>query len=441
MEHVSNLRLCVEYWPLSRPKPNPRNSKLHPRAQLKQIARSIREFGNLVPIIVDSDDTVIAGHGRLQAAQSIGLSEVPVLRVEHLTAVQKAAFAIADNKLTENGAWDPRQLAETLQIIAADISLEVEITGFAMGEIDLVIESQKLNPANKSDPADQMPIGRDGQPVSLVGDLWCLGEHRVLCGSALEPHCYAEVMAGDTAVMLISDPPYNVPIAGHASGLGRVRHGDFAMAVGELTPEAFVSFLQTFLTCAVAHCRPGAIFDVFMDWRHLDELSAATKAVGLERLNLAVWVKNNAGMGSLYRSQHELVFVFKYGDAPHRNNVQLGKYGRHRSNVWTYPNAATFSRNTEEGNLLAVHPTVKPVRLVADALLDCSARGDVVLDPFLGSGTTVMAAERIGRRCCGLELDPYFVDTIVRRWQQYTGGRASLAGSAKLFDQIADEGR
>jgi len=213
------------------------------------------------------------------------------------------------------------------------------------------------------------------------------------------------------------------------------------MAVGELTPEQFVNFLQTFLNLAVAHCRRGAILEVFMDWRHIDELSAAAKATGLELLNLAVWVKNNAGMGSLYRSQHELVFVFKYGDAPHRNNVQLGKYGRHRSNVWSYPNAATFSRSSEEGNLLAVHPTVKPVRLVADALLDCSARGDCVLDPFLGSGTTVMAAERIGRRCYGLELDPYYADTIVRRWQHYTGGQASLAGSAKLFGQIAEEGR
>src|SRR6478736_9846481 len=254
MEHVSNLRLCVEYWPPSRPKPNPKNAKRHPRAQLKQITRSIREFGNLVPIIVDDDDTVIAGHGRLQAAQSIGLAEVPVLRVEHLTAVQKAAFAIADNKLTENAEWDQQQLAQTLQIIAADISLEVDITGFAMGEIDLIIESQAANLTDKPDPADQIPAGRGGPPVSLLGDLWCLGEHRVLCGSALEQRCYADVMAGETAVMVFSDPPYNVPIAGHASGLGAVRHKDFDMAVGELTPEQFVDFLQTFLTCAVVHC-------------------------------------------------------------------------------------------------------------------------------------------------------------------------------------------
>src|SRR6476661_2477079 len=215
----------------------------------------------------------------------------------------------------------------------------------------------------------------------------------------------------------------------------------FDMAVGELTPEQFVDFLQTFLTCAVVHCRAGAILDVCMDWRHIDELSAAAKAVGLKTLNLAVWVKNNAGMGSLYRSQHELVFVLKYGEAPHRNNVQLGQYGRHRSNVWTYPNAATFSRSSEEGNLLALHPTVKPTRLVSDALLDCSGRGDCVLDPFLGSGTTLMAAERIGRRCYGLELDPHYVDTIVRRWQHYSGGQATLASNGKLFDQIADAGR
>jgi len=219
MEYASNLRLCVEYWPPSRPKPNPKNAKRHPRAQLKQIARSIREFGNLVPIIVDDDDTVIAGHGRLQAAQSIGLSEVPVLRVEHLTAVQKAAFALADNKLAENAEWDPRQLAQTLQIIAADISLEVDITGFAMGEIDLIIESQEQKPADKPDPADQIPAGRDGPPVSLPGDLWCLGEHRVFCGNALEQEPYAKVMAGETAAMLFSDPPLMCRSPGMPPGL------------------------------------------------------------------------------------------------------------------------------------------------------------------------------------------------------------------------------
>ncbi len=275
--------------------------------------------------------------------------------------------------------------------------------------------------------------------MSAVGDLWLLGRHRVLCGSALDGVAFTTLMAGEQAAMVFTDPPFNVPIEDHASGLGAVRHRDFVMASGEMNEAEFTAFLTRACSLLAGHSADGSLHFICMDWRHLGELQAAGAAIYSELKNLCVWVKSNAGMGSLYRSQHELIFVFKHGRAPHRNNVQLGQYGRHRSNVWQYPSINSFGRGGEEGNLLALHPTVKPVAMVADAIMDASARGEIVLDAFLGSGTTVVAAERMGRRCFGLELDPRYVDTAVRRWQAYTGERARHAVTGKTFDEVADE--
>lgn len=278
-------------------------------------------------------------------------------------------------------------------------------------------------------------IGAD-RPVSKPGDLWILGRHRVYCGNSLEEGAYAALMGSECATMVFTDPPYNVKIDGHASGLGAIRHRDFAMACGEMDEVQFTKFLTDACKLLAANSADGAIHFVCMDWRHMAELLAAGREAYSELKNVCVWTKHNAGMGSLYRSQHELVFVFKHGTAPHRNNVQLGQYGRHRSNVWRYRGANSFGQGTEEGNLLALHPTVKPVGLVEDAILDCSARGDIVLDAFLGSGTTLIAADRAGRRCYGLELDPLYVDTIIRRWQTASGGKAKHAGSGKCFDEL-----
>ena len=237
--------------------------------------------------------------------------------------------------------------------------------------------------------------------------------------------------------MVFTDPPYNVPIEGHATGLGSIHHRPFAMATGEMSQPAFAVFLARTLRNHAAFCRGGALLYACIDWRHTVELLAAAREADAELQNLCVWVKDNGGMGSLYRSQHELVFVFKTGSGPHRNNVQLGRFGRNRSNVWRYPGVNSFSRKTEEGNLLALHPTVKPVGMVADAILDCTARGDIVLDGFLGSGTTLIAAERTGRRCFGVELDPAYVDTIVKRWQRLSGGKAQHPESGRSFDDLA----
>jgi DNA modification methylase len=387
-------------------------------------------------VLVDADLKVIAGHGRLLAARQLGLCEVPTIGLEHLTAEQARAFAIADNRLTENASWDEKLLGEQLRELSElDLDFSLEATGFEIGEIDLLIEDAVA----KSDPADDVPSPAPGPAVCRPGDLWHLGHHRILCGSAIEDHAYEILMGVDRAAAVFADPPYNVPIDGHASGLGAIHHREFAMASGEMDQAAFTEFLRQVCALLARYSCDGSLHYLCMDWRHTRELLDAAQPVYAEWKNLCVWAKDNAGMGALYRSQHELVFVFKHGRARHRNNVQLGKHGRDRSNLWQYPGARSLSRTSEEGNLLALHPTVKPVRLVADALLDCTARGEVVLDPFLGSGTSLLAAERVGRVCRGIEIDPLYVDTAIRRWQAHTGEEARHDQTGRSFDAIAAE--
>jgi DNA modification methylase len=432
----SDLREVV-YRPIDDLKPDPANPRQHSKKQIRQIAKSIETFGFNMPVLVDARLKVIAGHGRLAACRELGWSEVPTLCLDHLSPAQARAFMIADNRLSELASWDDRLLAEQLKdlsLLGLDFSLEV--TGFEVGEIDLRIGALD-DPPRADDPADAVPDPVTGPAVSKPGDLWLLGQHRVLCGNVLDVAAVRALMGEERAAMVFSDPPYNVRIDGHATGLGAIHHRSFAMAAGELSRPAFAVFLATSLRHLAAFSAGGALLYICMDWRHLGELLAAGREIDARLENLCVWVKDNGGMGSLYRSQHELVFVFKTGRGRHRNNVRLGQFGRNRSNVWHYAGANSFSRKTEEGNLLALHPTVKPVGLIADAILDCTARGDLVLDGFLGSGTTVIAAERTGRRCFGLELDPGHVDTSIRRWQRLTGETAWHAVSRRSFDDLA----
>ena len=432
--------LSIQYRSTTDLKPDPKNPRTHSARQVRQIARSIEAFGFNVPVLVDSNLRVIAGHGRVQACQILGLHEVPTISLEHLSAAQIRAFMIADNRLTENAVWDEQLLGEQLKSLSeVNLDFSLEVTGFEMSEIDLFIEGLSPAPKADSDPADEVPESRGGVQVTVVGDLWLLDRHRVYCGSALHPQSYRTLMNRQRADCIFTDPPYNVPIAGHASGLGKMHHSDFVMASGEMNEAEFTQFLAQTCQFLAQHSKAGSLHFICMDWRHVGELLAAGKQVYHELKNICVWAKDNAGMGSFYRSQHELVLVFKHGNSAHRNNVQLGRYGRYRSNVWHYPGANSFSRSGDEGNLLALHPTVKPVALVADALLDCSARGEVVLDPFLGSGTTVIAAQRTGRLCYGVELDPSYVDTIVRRWQGFTGGKAVHSQSGHSFDELEQE--
>ena len=433
-------KLAIEYRPIVTLRPDPRNPRLHDERQVRQIARSIEVFGFNVPLLINSEMQVVAGHGRLEACKLLGITEVPTIRLEHLTESQTRAFMIADNRLTENAHWDKQLLAQQLKDLSAvELDFSLETIGFEMAEIDLMIEGLSPATGGKQDPADESPDETNKVQVSRLGDLWQLDKHRVLCADATELASYSKLMAGQKATVVFSDPPYNVRIDGHATGLGKTRHPEFPMASGEMSEGEFTEFLTQALAHLAGHSADGALHFICMDWRHMAELLAAGRRVYSELKNLCVWTKDNAGMGSLYRSQHELIFVFKNGKGPHRNNIQLGQFGRYRSNVWHYPGANSFSRTTDEGNLLALHPTVKPVALVADAIMDCSARGDIVLDGFLGSGTTVIAAERTGRVCFGLELDPVYVDTIIRRWQAFTSRSAIHAISRRSFNEIEEE--
>ncbi|NBU69965.1 MAG: site-specific DNA-methyltransferase [Bacteroidetes bacterium] len=409
-------------------KPYPTNARTHKKSQLKQIAKSIETFGFTNPVLVDDTNTIIAGHGRVEAAKMLGLATVPTIRLDHLTPEQVKAYVIADNRLAEKAGWDKEILALELQhLMELDLSFEVDVTGFSLPEIDLMLQA----PADKkADKADEVPEVA-AVAATQLGDLWQLGEHRVYCGSALEATSYKILLGAKKAQLVFTDPPYNVPIQGHVSGLGKVKHREFAMATGEMDASGFIHFLRTFMQQATKASKDGAIHYICMDWRHLPEILAAAEGVYSEFKNLCVWNKNNAGMGALYRSKHELVLVFKHGTGKHINNVELGKNGRYRTNVWDYAGVNTFGAGRSEE--LALHPTVKPVQLVQDALLDCSQRGGVVLDPFGGSGSTLIAAERTGREAYLMELDPLYVDVIICRWQAFTGGEAIHVASGLTF--------
>jgi DNA modification methylase len=239
------------------------------------------------------------------------------------------------------------------------------------------------------------------------------------------------------AEFVFTDPPYNVAIDGHVCGLGRVRHREFAMGCGEMSEAEFTAFLKAVFALLAENSVEGSIHQICMDWRHIWEMLGAGRTVYSELKNLCVWNKTNAGMGSFYRSKHELVFVWKAGTAAHLNNFELGQHGRHRTNVWDYAGVNTMRAGRLQE--LAMHPTVKPTALVADAIKDCSRRGGLVLDPFGGSGTTLIAAERTGRKARALEIDPSYVDVAVRRWQAYAGKSAVLAGSGETFETIEEQ--
>ncbi len=354
---------------------------------------------------------------RLKAAMLLGIAQVPTICINDMTEAQKRAYILADNKLAENAGWDRELLALELQgLLEMDLDFDVTATGFEMGEIDLLIGGSD----EEDDDADQLPEADPAvPPVTQPGDLWQLGRHRLLCADATQPASFEILMGGEQAEMVFTDPPYNVPIDGHVSGLGSAKHFEFAMASGEMSEAEFIAFLSKVLGLLAAHSRDGAIHFVCMDWRHLFELLTAGRRVYSELKNLCVWTKTNGGMGSLYRSQHELVAVFKKGSAAHINNVELGRHGRNRTNVWAYAGMNSFG--AERAEALSVHPTVKPVRLVEDAILDCSTRGGLVLDGFVGSGTTLIAAERAGRRGFGLECEPRYVDLTLQRFRTFTG--------------------
>ena len=428
--------LHVETMPVASLKPCARNPRTHSKKQIRQIADSIERFGFNNPVLIDRAGGIVAGHGRVEAAKLLGLENVPTIRLEDLTEAEVRAYVIADNRLAELAGWDRELLAIELQgLIELDLDFDVTITGFETPEIDILIG--ELDADEEDDPADEVPELGDGPPVTRPGDIWCIGKHRLICGDATDPDTYARLLDGAEAQMVFADPPYNVPIDGHVSGLGKVKHREFAMATGEMSEDEFTAFLATVFRNQAGHSADGAIHFICMDWRHLGEVLAAGKSAYSELKNLCVWAKTNGGMGSLYRSQHELVFVFKAGTAPHINNVELGKHGRYRTNVWSYAGINSFGKDRDAE--LALHPTVKPVKMVADAILDCSKRSGIVLDAFAGSGTTLIAAEKTGRRGYGIELDPRYCDVIVRRMAGAFKVEAVHAATGKPFAEIERE--
>ena len=431
-------KLQIEYVSIRSLKLDSDNSREHGSRQIRQIARSVEAFEFNAPILVDRDGKVVAGNGRLMALQQLGRTEVPIVRLEHLSPEQARAYAIADNRLTDVSRFNDKQLALNLKLLS-DMALDfdLEATGFSMGEIDLRIESLTFDePDAAIRDDDEAPI-EAGVAVTHVGDLWRLGDHRLYCGSALEASSFARLLlARERIDAVFMDAPYNVPIDGHVSGKGKRRHREFVQGAGEMEEGAFIKFLQASLEAAVVHLRPGAVVFSCMDWRHVGELMTAAQAAGLTMINLCVWTKPIGGMGSLYRSAHELVLVFRHGKTTHRNNVELGRHGRNRTNVWAYPGANQFLRSSEDADLIGQHPTPKPVKMVADALLDVTARGDLVLDPFMGGGSTLMAAERIGRRARGIELDPLYVDLTIRRWMRMTGEDAVHEATGERFSVL-----
>jgi DNA modification methylase len=414
--------------------PYARNARTHSVKQIAQIAASIRTFGFNNPVLIDKHNVIIAGHGRVEAAKPLGLETVPVIRLEHLSEAEKRAYILADNKLAEKAGWDAEILAIELQnLIDLDLDFDISVTGFDMPEIDVLIGDLDAT-SQKPDPADAVPEVT-GPAITRPGDIWQIGPHRLICADATSPETYARLLNGEKAQLIFTDPPYNVKIDGHVSGLGKVRHREFAMATGEMSEAEFAGFLTVVFANLADAAIDGAIHFIAMDWRHIAEVLAAGRDTYAELKNLCVWSKTNGGMGSLYRSQHELFFVFKSGTAPHINNVELGKHGRYRTNVWSYAGANSFNATRDDD--LAMHPTVKPVALVMDAILDCSQRNAIVLDAFAGSGTTLVAAHKTGRRGYGIELDPHYCDVIIQRMAKIAKLEAVLIGTGQTFATVA----
>lgn len=431
-----NSTLQTEYLATTALLAMPGAPRHHPKSQIGALTKSFEAFGQVLPVLIDGERRIISGHAQWEVAKRLGITEVMVIRVEYLSEPQIKALMVALNRLGELSKWDDRALDSVLlDLRELDLDFDIEAIGFTEIEIDLRLE----NPDDDHDHEEDQVLVGNGPAITHPGDLWQLGDHLLLCDSALEEESWGRLMGEDRAAILVTDPPYNVPIDGHVSGLGKHKHREFAMAAGEMSEAEFTAFLRTAMALAHEWSTPGSVHYWAMDWRHGVEIGSAGKAVYERFLNMAVWVKSQPGMGSFLRSQHELFFIFAKGGAPSRNNVQLGRFGRSRSNVWSYTSAASLARTAEEGNPFAIHPTVKPLALISDMLLDASSRGDIVADCFAGSGTTLIAAEKLGRKARCIELDPAYCDTIVRRWQHWTGEDAVRVADGSTFNALEVE--
>lgn len=412
-------------------RPYANNARVHDRHQVRRLRKLISKNGFINPILVDENNVVIGGHARLIAALEIGLETVPVIRIVGRSEIEKKALRLADNAIALEASWDIELVKVELEAISLDKEFDIELTGFSLQRADIILSEGVADP--QEDEIPETPV----RPVTRLGDIWALGRHRVACGDAKDVRFLQLLVDGVEVAAAFLDPPYNVRIQGHAGGKGKIKHREFAEASGEMSPAAFTTWLRLTLSACASVSRNGAVHFVCMDHRHIEELTTAGAEVYNERLNTCVWRKSNAGMGSLYRSQHELVFVYRVGDQPHVNNVELGRHGRNRTNCWDYPSVNTFRGSRRQD--LAFHPTVKPVALVADAIMDVTARGETVLDAFLGSGTTLIACERVDRRFVGCDIDPTYVDLALRRWRTLTGEDPVRLSDGRRFSDLQEE--
>jgi len=419
-------KLKIENIDISAIKPHPQNPRKHPKNQIAQIAQSIEIFGFNNPVLIDESNRLICGHGRIQACKKLGWKEVPAIRAKDLGDEKTRAYMIADNRLTENSVWDEDLLGENFKTLSElDLDFDIEVIGFDYGDIEKFIN---LNEDEEPSKEETVITPDEAPQIAKEGDLWALGNHRIYCGDSLKKESYESLFSGTSkqASIVFTDPPYNLS-ARDISQTCAEHHGDFAMGSGEMSSQEFTSFLQQIFENLVSHTADGSIHYICMDWRHAPELLEAGSQVYEELKNTCVWVKSTGGMGTFYRSQHELIFVYKNGKAKHQNHFKLGQHGRYRSNVWNYP--SVMHLDAKDGDkagkeALQLHPTIKPVAMIEDALKDCSRRKEIVLDAFLGSGSTLIAAEKAQRICYGIELSPRYVDVAIQRWQEWTGKTA-----------------
>lgn len=420
-------------------RPNARNARKHGAKQIEHLKAIIGRVGFVQPVLIDQDNRLIAGHGRLEAAKQLAIETIPAIRLAHLNEAELRALALADNRIAELAEWDEEALKlELSELVLEDLEFSIsDVTGFAPPQIDALVYGSDFGVDD--DPADQLADPPNPEPISRLGDVWRADGLVLVCGDALEAGAYRAALGDEPAAMSLTDPPFNVPIGGHVSGLGKVRHREFVQGSGEMSSAEFIQFLTEACTRIKEHTSPAALVYLFMDGTHLYELLSAARASGLQQKAFITWAKTNAGMGAFYRSQTEHVVVFKSGQAAHTNNIQLGRYGRSRTTLWTYPGVNGFGRDRDAA--LAQHPTVKPVALLADAILDATRRGDLVLDPFAGSGSTLIAAHRTRRRAAGVDLDPLYVDGALARIERVTGLSFARDSDGARFAELVAEAR
>lgn len=425
--------LQIQYLSMAAVMPSPHAARQHSAGQRRKLKNLLQKFGQVAPIIIDVHNEIVDGHAVYETLRDLGHDEIAVVIVENRTDVEIRALRLALNRVAQDAVWDDAKLRGEFEYLI-NVGFDLDLSGFDAVEIDMVlsIDAPTANTVEEEALDALAPVV--GPSAAKPGDVFHLGNHVVGCGDARDTAFIRDLVGEKTVACVFTDPPYNVKIDGFVSGLGKTRHREFAMATGEMSREQFVAFLSATAAAIKPVLVDGAILYLCMDWRHGGELCEAAAQNDLEQKNLCVWVKSNAGLGSFYRSQHELIYVFKHGEGPHQNHFGLGAHGRNRSNVWQYRGVNAFGKGRMD--LLGIHPTVKPVAMIADALRDVTHRGEVVLDVFLGSGSTLIAAEETGRVCVGVELDPIYVDAAIRRWQKRTGKEAVHAVSGETFDTI-----